>query len=189
MNIQRRTAVTTVGNLRNQLDLSRRAQSLNTTMGGEFTRTYTSFSGADIVVYKFDSDADIREIYEDIQQRNVSPADPFGSMRLGNLQGISWIVSPNLTVKGSLICAVFDRSAYDDFNFNTDYGLLLHAGNQYGQQAVMGFGRLRIENISGGISIDDILNEEQLSFSAQLYLPWRPVRNESNGSEDNSVES
>jgi len=55
------------------------------------------------------------------------------------------------------------------------FDITLAAANEYGRLAVMRIYGCEILNEGYGISIDDIVSEQQMSYVARTLSPWRPV--------------
>lgn len=157
--------------------LLRDLQTPNAVLGDhQFTRTYTGFSGADIRAYRFDALANspsATELYDRYRAERTIPE--FNNNMIGNIQGISWLTTPDRKATGTMIFTLFDLDACEQFMFGLENHLILVAANEFGVGAVMGLGNLKVTSVSGGISIDDIAAEENLSWEAELYIPWRPT--------------
>ena len=55
------------------------------------------------------------------------------------------------------------------------FDLTLTAANEYGNQATMRIYGVEILNEGSGMSVDDIVNESQMTFVARQLTPWVPV--------------
>ena len=55
------------------------------------------------------------------------------------------------------------------------FDLTLTAANEYGNQATMRIYGVEILNEGSGMSVDDIVNESQMTFVARSLTPWVPV--------------
>jgi len=55
------------------------------------------------------------------------------------------------------------------------FDVTLSAANEYGQMASMRLYGVEILNEGSGLSIDDIINEAQMTFVARSLTPWIPV--------------
>lgn len=54
------------------------------------------------------------------------------------------------------------------------FDIVLTAANEYGQVAVMSILSCEILNEGSGVSVDDIVTEQQMTFVAREIMPWRP---------------
>lgn len=57
------------------------------------------------------------------------------------------------------------------------FDITLAAANEYGSLAVMRVFGCEILNEGYGVSIDDIVSEQQMTYVARTLTPWRPVAN------------
>lgn len=57
------------------------------------------------------------------------------------------------------------------------FDITLAAANEYGSLAVMRVFGAEILNEGYGVSIDDIVSEQQMTYVARTLTPWRPVDN------------
>lgn len=58
------------------------------------------------------------------------------------------------------------------------FDITLAAANEYGSLAVMRIFGCEILNEGYGVSIDDIVSEQQMTYVARTLLGWRPVRDQ-----------
>ena len=58
------------------------------------------------------------------------------------------------------------------------FDITLAAANEYGSLAVMRVYGAEILNEGYGVSIDDIVSEQQLTYVARTLIGWRPVKDE-----------
>jgi len=54
------------------------------------------------------------------------------------------------------------------------FDIVLTAANEYGQVAKMSINSVEILNEGSGVSIDDIVTEQQMTFVAREIMPWEP---------------
>lgn len=54
------------------------------------------------------------------------------------------------------------------------FDIVLTAANEYGQVATMSINSVEILNEGSGVSVDDIVTEQQMTFVAREIMPWRP---------------
>jgi hypothetical protein len=54
------------------------------------------------------------------------------------------------------------------------FDVVLTAANEYGQVARMNINAVEILNEGSGVSVDDIVTEQQMTFIAREVVPWRP---------------
>jgi len=54
------------------------------------------------------------------------------------------------------------------------FDIVLTAANEYGQVAVMSINSCEILNEGSGVSVDDIVTEQQMTFVAREIQPWKP---------------
>ena len=54
------------------------------------------------------------------------------------------------------------------------FDIVLTAANEYGQVAVLSINSVEILNEGSGISVDDIVTEQQMTFVAREIMPWKP---------------
>ena len=57
------------------------------------------------------------------------------------------------------------------------FDVTLTAANEYGQLAVMRIIGVEILNEGSGVSIDDIVTEQNMTYVARAVIPWRPAGN------------
>jgi hypothetical protein len=57
----------------------------------------------------------------------------------------------------------------------TPFDIVITAANEYGKKAKMGIGGVEILNEGTGISVDDIITEQQMSYVARAVVPWTAV--------------
>jgi hypothetical protein len=57
------------------------------------------------------------------------------------------------------------------------FDVTLTAANEYGQLAVMRILGVEILNEGSGVSIDDIVTEQNMTYVARAVIPWRPAGN------------
>ncbi len=57
------------------------------------------------------------------------------------------------------------------------FDVTLTAANEYGQLAVMRILGVEILNEGSGVSIDDIVTEQNMTYVARAVIPWRPSGN------------
>lgn len=58
------------------------------------------------------------------------------------------------------------------------FDVTLAAANEYGSMAVMRIYGVEILNEGYGVSIDDIVSEQQMTYVARTLIGWRPVKDE-----------
>ena len=58
------------------------------------------------------------------------------------------------------------------------FDVTLAAANEYGALAVMRIYGVELLNEGYGVSIDDIVSEQQMTYVARTIMPWTPVPNE-----------
>lgn len=56
------------------------------------------------------------------------------------------------------------------------FDIVLTAANEYGQVATMSILSCEILNEGSGVSVDDIVTEQQMTFVAREIMPWRPKK-------------
>lgn len=61
------------------------------------------------------------------------------------------------------------------------FDITLNAANEYGYGATMRIFGVEILNEGAGVSIDDIVLEQQMTFIARSLSPWKPVEQRLNG--------
>jgi hypothetical protein len=109
----------------------------------KYTKTFTSFSGADMVIY-------------------------LDNKVIGEAQEVKW--EKDLTggrtwpIKGELICTLFDREPLQ--LEDKDYEILITYLNDYGQGMVEEFSGIRFHRMRGGMSIDSICGVVTYEFTA-----------------------
>jgi len=184
----------------------------------QYNRTYTSFSGCDIL-------AIFTGIPNSVSKEGTAPAV------IGEMQGISYSITrekaPIYTlgspdprsfsrgkrgIAGSLIFTQFDRHPMHRIINNSKYlahveedaivpvdeiaeyttlrvataryadqvpgfDITISAMNEYGQIAQMRVMAVEILNEGSGLSVDDIVNEAQMTYVAREIYPWTPVIN------------
>lgn len=54
------------------------------------------------------------------------------------------------------------------------FDIVLTAANEYGQVATMSINAVEILNEGSGVSVDDIVTEQQMTFVAREVMPWKP---------------
>ena len=86
-------------------------------------------------------------------------------------------ISPNVALGFELRKAVYSDQV-------PPFDVTLSAGNEYGQIATMKIYGVEILNEGSGLSIDDIINEAQMTFVARSLTPWIPVESENNPAQD-----
>ncbi len=86
-------------------------------------------------------------------------------------------ISPNIALGLELRKAVYSDQI-------PPFDVTLSAGNEYGQIATMKIFGVEILNEGSGLSIDDIINEAQMTFVARSLTPWIPVESENNPAQD-----
>lgn len=124
----------------------------------QYTKTFTSFGGADAVT-------------------------SFDGKVIGELQGVKWtkhlnkLVSP--VVEGVITATVFDNDpllAYEGRTFN----ILTQYMSKYGERRLEFIREAHLETKSGGISVDDITTEVVYTFKATdvADIPWLDTHEE-----------
>ena len=89
-------------------------------------------------------------------------------------------LSPNIALGLELRKAVYSDQI-------PPFDITLSAGNEYGQIATMNIYGVEILNEGSGLSIDDIINEAQMTFVARSLTPWIPVESENSPLQDLAV--
>lgn len=112
------------------------------------TTTFTSFSGADIVVY----------------------ID--GVKVIGELQEIQWTKQLGLSaglrpIKGTIKTVLFDRECPLMKYENEVFSFLVLYANEYGQRKAEYISGIQLESVSSGVSVDDITQEATYTFTAR----------------------
>jgi hypothetical protein len=88
-------------------------------------------------------------------------------------QGIQGAESPISTVGGDQeVVAPWYSDQIPPFD------ITLAAANEYGSLAVMRIFGCEILNEGYGVSIDDIVSEQQMTYVARTLIGWRPVRDQ-----------
>jgi len=82
-------------------------------------------------------------------------------------------LSPNIALGLELRKAVYSDQV-------PPFDVTLSAANEYGQIASMKIYGVEILNEGSGLSIDDIVNEAQMTFVARSLTPWVPVESVNN---------
>jgi len=104
-------------------------------------------------------------------QSGRQPSTPVGG-------GIA--VSPSTTQQESSIASFVDEDQIPARPWYTDqipgFDITLAAANEYGALAVMKIFGVEILNEGYGISIDDIVSEQQMTYIARTVMPWQWVR-------------
>lgn len=105
----------------------------------DLARTYTSFGGLDIRVYA-----------DDVQ--------------IGTAQAISFLIEKD-KVRGSLVCLALKEIPFEAGQFFNE--IRIKAANEYGVSCTpFVFRNVTLDQLKGGISIDDIVVEVTYNFSA-----------------------
>ena len=135
------------------------------TLGSNDPRTFHSFSGADIKIYKLSIDAAIDSIAS-------RPNDHKGSIAHGEYliecMGFSFAEREG---KGSLIFAHLS-GAWSRLS-DSEYHLLVLANDEYGNQSVMALKSVRDIERTFGMSIDDTTIEYTVTIKFGEVLLWK----------------
>lgn len=80
----------------------------------------------------------------------------------------------------SLICALFAESNYYRLHGHGALQLKLVANNEYGIKSEMYFNNVSLKTMSSGVSIDDIIVEEQFTLECKPedIVPWKKIETE-----------
>ena len=104
----------------------------------------------------------------DYQKSRGTSADPIGR------QIAEEAVNPTLTPLESVKSDnVWSAAWYPDQI--PPFDIVLTAANEYGQVAIMTIWAVEILNEGSGMSIDDIVTEQEMTFIARRVTPWNPA--------------
>jgi len=127
-------------------------------------RTYTSFSGMDIIA-------------------------SINGERIGEIQGISYNISKNpwyklgkRTITGTMVFIIFDRHALyhllkEPITYVDEipaFDISITGQNEVGQVCTMSIDKVQILTEGQGISVDDIISQQAFTFKAKGVMPWTP---------------
>ena len=122
---------------------------------------YSSFSGADIIV-------SIEIEHDAYKTRHI----------LSECQSIYWSVSEN-TIKGSMTLAVFDETPEGIRQLlegNEVINLILDFADENGNRSTRKFFNIKATNYHGGVSMDDMILEEDIQWEAEKFTHMRKVK-------------
>lgn len=88
---------------------------------------------------------------------------------------------------GSNLGVQLRRAVYSDQV--PPFDITLYGANEYGQIASMSIYGAEILNEGAGLSIDDIINETQMTFVARALVPWTPVERPGSATMDLGAQS
>jgi len=77
---------------------------------------------------------------------------------------------------GKIITTVFDRDAIASLPSSPTYTILLEAANEYGHLSHMKLEGVKFGKRTWSMSIEDIISEIHVDFTAQSYKPWTPQK-------------
>jgi hypothetical protein len=152
------------------------AEEAGKTVKQAFSRSYSSFSGIDIKVYLSNE----RELVYDYKDQATYNEWSKKYVSLPELQAISYKINLHGVgegedpVKGTVILVMFDRSHIDTIQQYKHLHLV--AANEYGHLCRMSLQDVTWLEASYGVSIDDIVSEERVDYSARRIIPWRPAK-------------
>ena len=104
---------------------------------------------------------------------------------LGSEDASNLAVSAQSTAPGSLSTITTKTIAYFSDQV-LPFDVTLAAANEYGALAVMRIYGCEILNEGYGVSIDDIVSEQQMSYVARTLMPWTSIERPDDGSSSSS---
>jgi len=133
-------------------------------------RSYTTFAGCDIKLFE------VRDIESDATREEILETKKTDKCKaIGEVQGISFNVDlSSHQTDGSLLCILFNESIITRFKKYKSYPthLILEACDEYGNRSNCIIPNIKFEDLSWGISVDDLVSEEHLVFRADEVMYW-----------------
>lgn len=109
-------------------------------------------------------------------RRVVIPQDASIKCAPNNLQAISYAVKEKQGILGTLIFLMLNgESMYKDLR-NKQFQMHLIASNEYSRMSAMSLIDAKIIDYSLGMSVDDVVFEEQMTFKAKKIVPWTRLK-------------
>lgn len=134
-----------------------------------FCKSYNSFSGVDAKAF-FSKEKEM-SFYKTVEEHDEWKKK---FIYIPEMQGFSYKVGANgYPVTGDLIFVVFDESQF--LKLHEYDNLYVKVANEYGAMALLSFHGVKIESMCSSLSIDDIIMEEQITFSATKLVPWKKL--------------
>lgn len=132
----------------------------------DFLTTYTSYSGADIVV---SIGADVIGEMQEIAFQKINP------MLAEELSASSTYADRRLIQEFPVVIvatyALFDKEAIKGFDGGEEVDITLTFANEYGQSSFQSFVGARVIAVLGGSSVDDITQERKVIMAARNVFP------------------